>query len=148
MHEEDSRVELGQLRLVKSIFEITGGGATPGESVAVAVSLKNNGEFEPDGSRASFLQRIQTLPLNNNNPFTMDVEFAAVFYLDPPPMPLAWPHYVRQVFPRLLFPYLREHVADLTRRGGFSPLNIGHKLFEDDESQPFQVNLEYNKWIH
>ena len=148
MKEEDSRVELSQLRLVKSIFEINGGGSAPGESVAVAVSLKNNGEFDQDGGRASFLQRLKTLPLDQEAPFTMDVEFAAVFHLDPPPLPLAWPYYVQQVFPRILFPYLRDHVADLTRRGGFSPLNISQNLFDDDEAQLFQTGPGDHKWIH
>ena len=148
MDEQDSRVELSQLRLIKSVFEIIGKGTEPGESVAIAVSLKNNGEFVEDGSRANFIQRLQTIPMDQQPPFTMDVEFAAVFHLDPPALPLTWHHYVQKVFPRLLFPYLREHVSDLTRRGGFSPLNINQNLFDDDEAALLETGPGDSKWIH
>ena len=145
----ESRIEMTQFRLVKSIFEMRGKDEAPpaGDSVAIAVSLKNNGEFSEDGRRATFIQRLQTLELEGS-PFNMDIEFAAVFHLDPPPMPLAWPNYVRQIFPRMVFPHLRDYVADLTRRGGFSPLNLSQNLFEDEEARLLESVPGDNKWIH
>lgn len=147
MDDLDSRVEMSRIRLIKSVFELNGETAPASESVAIAVSLKNNGEFSDDGERANFIQRLQTLELDSS-PFRLEVEFAAVFHLDPPPLPLAWPHYVRKVFPRLLFPHLRDYVADLTRRGGFSPLNLSPNLFDEGESRMLETSPDDNKWIH
>lgn len=145
----ESRIEMIQLRLVKSIFEMRSRNEAPqaGDSVAIAVSLKNNGEFARDGRQATFIQRLQTLELESS-PFHMDIEFAAAFHLEPPPLPLAWPNYVRQVFPRMVFPHLRDYVAELTRRGGFSPLNLNQNLFDDEEARFLESASGDNKWIH
>lgn len=127
-----SKVEMIQLKLIRSIFTINVDFPHSEERVAIGVSLKNNGEFLDDGQRAHFLQRIKTGD-PTLAPFFLDVEFGAFFAVSPAPMPLERSHYIHRVFPQVVFPYLREYVAETTRRGGFTPLIINPTLFEEDE---------------
>ncbi|MDR3038635.1 MAG: protein-export chaperone SecB [Candidatus Adiutrix sp.] len=140
-----SNIEMAQLKLIKSVFAVNVDHQPTEARISIGVSLKNNGEFLDDGRRAHFIQRFKTGD-PETAPFFLDVEFGALFFLDPPPLPLEWPHYVRQVLPQIVFPYLREYVAETTRRGGFTPLIINQSIFGDDaEANP---NNDSQKWIH
>ena len=142
----NSNVEMPHLKLIKSIFRVNVEHQHTDERIAITVSLKNNGEFSENGRRANFVQRFQT-GAPDEAPFFLDVEFAAMFMVNPAPLPLERPYYVRQVFPIFVFPYLREYVAETTRRGGFSPLIINQNVFDDEEwGQP--AAPEDNKWVH
>ncbi len=144
-----SHIEMAQLKLVRSSFAINTDHQSADERIAIGASLKNNGEFFDDGRRAHFLLQFKTAdPLSS--PFFLEVEFGALFFLDPAPLPLERTYYVRKVFPRLVFPYLREYVAETTRRGGFSPMLLSHNLFEDDpldDGEPAGAPGE-DKWLH
>ena len=143
----DSQVEMAQLRLIKSAFSVNTDYQTSDERISIAVSLKNNGEFLDDGRRAHFIQRIMTGD-RAVAPFYLDVEYGALFFLDPPPLPLEWTHYVRKVFPQMVFPYLREYVAETTRRGGFTPLILSPGLFEDTPETDPAPTVAESKWVH
>ena len=142
----NSSIEMAQLKLIKSVFAVNADYRSPEGRISIGVSLKNNGEFLDDGRRAHFIQHFKT-GTPETAPFFLDVEFGALFFLDPPPLPLEWPHYVRQVLPQLVFPYLREYVAEITRRGGFTPLIINHNVFGGEEAEPDQNN-DGPKWMH
>ncbi len=138
-----SNIEIYQLKLIKSVFSVNVERQSTEGRISIGVSLKNNGEFMDDGRRAQFVQRFRTGD-QETAPFFLDVEFWALFGLDPPPLPLERPHYVRQVLPQIVFPYLREYVAETTRRGGFTPLIINQGIFGEEAEQ----NAEGPKWIH
>ncbi len=132
---QQSNLEMAQLKLVKSIFLMNAEFQPADERVAIGVSLKNNGEFQTDGRLAHFTQRLTT-GQPDTAPFFLDVEFSAVFLLDPAPLPLERPHYVKRIFPQIVFPYMREYVAETTRRGGFTPLIVNQTLFDEDPESP------------
>ncbi|MCL2029519.1 MAG: protein-export chaperone SecB [Deltaproteobacteria bacterium] len=138
-----SNIEMYQLKLIKSVFAVNVDRQPQEGRISIGVSLRNNGEFLEDGRRAQFVQRFRTSD-PETAPFFLDVEFWALFLLEPPPLPLEWPYYVRQVLPQMVFPYLREYVAETTRRGGFTPLIINQSIFGEDADQ----NQEGPKWIH
>ena len=138
-----SSIEMYQLKLVKSVFAVNVDRQPAEGRISIGVSLKNNGEFLDDGRRAQFIQRFRTGD-PETAPFFLDVEFWALFLLDPPPLPLEWPYYVRQVLPQIVFPFLREYVAETTRRGGFTPLVINQGIFGEETNQ----NDEGPKWVH
>jgi len=144
---DQSRVEMAQLRLIKSVFEIQVE-QPDDDRVYISVSLKNDGEFLEGGRRAHFVQSFTTGP-HSETPFTLDVRFAALFLLDPPPLPLERPYYVRRVFPQIVFPYLREYVAETTRRGGFTPLVLNHNILDlDEDHERFPRMPEGRKTVH
>ena len=144
---EQSRVEMAQLRLIKSVFEVNVE-QPDDDRVYISVSMKNDGEFLDHGRRAHFVQSFST-GRQPDSPFTLDVRFAALFLLDPPPLPLERPYYVRQVFPHIVFPYLREYVAETTRRGGFTPLVLNHNILDFDEDHDRHQDVpEGRKTVH
>ena len=138
-----SNIEMYQLKLIKSVFAVNSDRQPTEGRISIGVSLKNNGEFIDGGRQAQFVQRFRTSD-PETAPFFLDVEFWALFLLEPPPLPQERPHYVRQLLPQIVFPYLREYVAETTRRGGFTPLIINQNIFGDEAYQ----NPEGPKWIH
>lgn len=142
-----SKVEMIQLKLIKSIFAVNVDFPSSEERVAIGVSLKNSGEFLEDGLRANFLQRLKTGD-PSQAPFFLDVEFGAFFALSPAPLPLERPYYLQRVLPQIVFPYMREYVAETTRRGGFTPLVINQNLFEEEDELPPTQQLDDNKYLH
>lgn len=141
-----SNLEMVQLKLIKSVFVVNAEYPPTDERVAIGVSLKNNGEFQADGRLAHFTQRLTT-GHPTTTPFFLDVEFGAAFLLDPTPLPLERPHYVKRVFPQIVFPYMREYVAETTRRGGFTPLIVNQAVF-DEEPESSGPAFEEQKWAH
>lgn len=142
-----SQMEMVQLKLVKSVFTANPAYPASEDRIPIVVSLKNNGEFFDDGRLARFVQRFTT-GNPERSPFFLDVEFAAVFALDPPPLPLERPYYVEKAFPRIVFPQLREYVAETTRRGGFTPLVVSQNLFDEDAEPEIDLTLDQPKWVH
>ena len=144
---DQSRVEMAHLRLIKSVFEVNV--EQPDEDrVFISVSMKNDGEFLEGGRRAHFIQSFST-GNHHDTPFTLDVRFAALFLLGPPPLPLERQYYVRRVFPHLIFPYLREYVAETTRRGGFTPLVLNHNIIDlDHDEERAQDVSDEPKMVH
>lgn len=140
-------IEMVQLKLVKCIFAVNAEHRQADDRIAIGVSLKNNGEFFENGRLAHFSQHFKTAdPLGT--PFFLEVEFEARFFLDPAPLPLERPHCVRRIFPQIVFPYMREYVAEITRRGGFTPLLLNHNIFDDEKGTDSFPDDEEHKWIH
>lgn len=145
-----SRVEMAQLKLIRSVFACNiHFRATEDERLILPVTMKHSGEFLEEYSRAHFLQRFQ-IEESPDVPFCLDVEFGALFIIEPAIMPLEREHYLRKIFPQIVFPYMREYVAEITRRGGFSPLMLGHGLFEnfDEPDRSAFIQPDVSKWIH
>lgn len=57
-------------------------------------------------------------------PFLLNIEGVAAFKLQQPPSTSAIQSLVKHYCAAAIFPYLREAIADITRRAGFPPLHI------------------------
>ncbi len=55
--------------------------------------------------------------------FVMEIEYAGVFHIEGVPEEQLHPFLLIEC-PRMLFPFLRRIVSDVTRDGGFPPLNM------------------------
>lgn len=55
--------------------------------------------------------------------FLMELEYAGIFHVENVPEDQLHPYLLIEC-PRLLFPFVRRIVSDVTRDGGFPPLNI------------------------
>ena len=55
--------------------------------------------------------------------FLLEIEYAGVFHIEGLPDEQTFP-YLMVECPRLTFPFLRRIVSDVTRDGGFPPLNL------------------------
>ncbi|MDR2613671.1 MAG: protein-export chaperone SecB [Deltaproteobacteria bacterium] len=96
----------------------------PGSRIASAtLTIRNTGGFSPQGDSARFVQAFRTEE-GALMPFSLEVEYGAVFSMSRPVPPEERPFYIHRAFPCLIFPFMREYVAETTRRGGFPPLVI------------------------
>ena len=55
--------------------------------------------------------------------FVMEIEYAGIFHIDGVPEDQLHPFLLIEC-PRMLFPFLRRIVSDVTRDGGYPPLNL------------------------
>ena len=55
--------------------------------------------------------------------FVLEIEYAGVFYIEGVPVEQMHPYLMIEC-PRITFPFLRRIVSDMTRDGGFLPLNL------------------------
>ena len=55
--------------------------------------------------------------------FLLEVEYAGIFQIEGVPEEQLHPYLLIEC-PRITFPYLRRIVSDVTRDGGFPPLNL------------------------
>lgn len=77
----------------------------------------------------------------HKTPFILNIEGAATFKLQYPPASTDIQPLVKQYCAAAMFPYLRETIADITRRAGFPPLHIPQVDFtrafdQDSDSTP------------
>ena len=150
--------ELASIRLSKSVFmpnpdydSEKGIGGTGARQAEIVLSIKNSGEFTEAGVIAHFNQNFR-IESSRLMPFTLEVEYRAVFKTDQPIPKEEQAIYISQVFPHALFPYLREYVSDITVRGGFPPILL-HMAFSasKERKDPGELKAEPKpvlKWIH
>jgi len=55
--------------------------------------------------------------------FVLEIDYAGIFYIDNIPEEQLHPFLLIEC-PRMIFPFLRRVVSDVTRDGGFPPLNL------------------------
>jgi preprotein translocase subunit SecB len=99
---------------------------------------------------ANFIQSFKT-QAGPESPFSLEVEFAAVFALSTPVLPFEQNTLIHQVFSQLVFPHTREYVAETTRRGGYPPLILNLGLFQDSQTNGSGTAVESlygSKWLH
>ncbi|MEH7829279.1 protein-export chaperone SecB [Gemmobacter denitrificans] len=60
---------------------------------------------------------------NGDTLFLLEIEYAGIFHVEGVPEEQLHPFLLIEC-PRLLFPYVRRIISDVTRDGGFPPLNI------------------------
>jgi preprotein translocase subunit SecB len=146
--------EMMKLKLLKSIFNQNPNYSEPvGENKVTSITLiiRNAGNFTNEDTRAHFVQSFKTQG-SSEMPFTLEVEFGAVFSMSEPVPHHERDYFIHQIFPQLVFPYMREYVAETTRRGGFPPLLINMSLAPEPPSHQEQEEPKntpsVNKWIH
>ncbi|MDR1313441.1 MAG: protein-export chaperone SecB [Deltaproteobacteria bacterium] len=144
--------EMTKLQLAKSHFALNDNweGPTEGRVAVASMTIMSNGAFSPDGETASYSMSFKTDKVAFL-PFTLEVEYGAQFKMSSP-VPIGdWEYYVHRAFPLLVFPFMREYVAETTRRGGFPPLVINMSVSPGPRDGPSggQGNLvPVLKWIH
>jgi preprotein translocase subunit SecB len=144
--------EILNLRLQKSIFLPNHAYKKPENSdrISLSISMRNEGEFFQNNTRVNFLQSFKTNAAPEM-PFSLEVEFAALFALTAPVPQAEHDSLIHLVFAHMVFPHTREYVAETTRRGGFPPLILDLGLFEDKHNNRSGTELESangQKWIH
>lgn len=100
----------------------TGGEVQP--DVQVAVNLDAKKRSAENQYEVTTKLKINSKNKANNDPlFLLEMDYVGVFHIEGVPDDQMHPFLLIEC-PRLLFPYLRRIVGDMTRDGGFPPLNL------------------------
>ncbi|WP_108483910.1 protein-export chaperone SecB [Oceaniglobus ichthyenteri] len=99
----------------------TGGNVTPDVQVQVALDAKkrNEGQYEVIGKFNITSRDKET----NNTLFVLELEYGGIFAIENVPDEQMHPFLLIEC-PRMLFPFIRRIVSDVTHDGGFAPLNL------------------------
>jgi len=91
----------------------------PGESkdVTILPDLAINHELKKDEKQLIVLLGVRQI--TGNIPYYFEVESVALFQFDEIPEEKTLKQFSEMNCPAIMFPYIRETIADLTRRAGF-----------------------------
>ncbi len=101
---------------------LSGAEVTPDIQVAVSLDARKR----PADNQYEVINKFKITSKNKNNGdtlFLMELEYAGIFFLDGLAEANLHPFLLIEC-PRLLFPFIRRIISDVTRDGGFPPLNI------------------------
>lgn len=101
---------------------LNGGEVQPDIQVAVSLDARKR----PQDHQYEVIQKFRVTSknrANNETLFLLEVDYGGVFHIEGVPDEQMHPFLLIEC-PRLLFPFIRRIVSDVTRDGGFPPLNI------------------------
>ncbi|MDO9639204.1 MAG: protein-export chaperone SecB [Pseudotabrizicola sp.] len=101
---------------------LNGGEVQPDIQVAVSLDARKR----PQDHQFEVIQKFKVTSKNRTNGetlFLLEVDYGGVFHIEGVPDEQIHPFLMIEC-PRLLFPFVRRIISDVTRDGGFPPLNI------------------------
>lgn len=101
---------------------ITGADVQPDIQVAVSLDARKR----PVDHQYDIISKYKCSSKNKTNGetlFLLEVEYGGIFHVEGVPEEQLHPFLLIEC-PRLLFPFVRRIISDVTRDGGFPPLNI------------------------
>ncbi|MEM6728336.1 MAG: protein-export chaperone SecB [Pseudomonadota bacterium] len=108
----------------ENIYAQKGGKADGQPDVNVQVSLDGRKRSGENQYEVIIKLSITSKTKETADPlFVLELEYAGIFFVDGVPQEQLHPFLMIEC-PRLLFPFLRRVVSDVTRDGGFPPLNL------------------------
>lgn len=128
-------LSLKNIRLYKSVFEANASFQFP-ESGGIPINPKINVQLAPENE--NMIVRLSVHLAGNNLPFNFEVSYIGLFGLKGKDDLESNRVGFLNCAP-ILFPYLREHVADLTMRAGYPPYHMQPvnfvSLYEEGEKK-------------
>ncbi len=101
---------------------LTGGEVQPDIQVAVSLDARKRAQDH----QYEVIQKFRITSKNKTNGdtlFLLEVDYGGIFHVENVPEDQMHPFLLIEC-PRLLFPFVRRIISDVTRDGGFPPLNI------------------------
>ncbi len=101
---------------------LTGGEVQPDIQVSVSLDVRKR----PADHQFEVIQKFRVTSKNratNDTLFLLEVDYGGIFHVEGVPEEQMHPFLLIEC-PRLLFPFIRRIISDVTRDGGFPPLNI------------------------
>lgn len=95
---------------------------TTNKEVVISPDIAINHEYKETEKQLVVLLGIRQI--TGDIPYYFEIEAASVFQFDETPEEKLLKQFATVNCPAIIFPYLRETIADLTRRAGFNPLHL------------------------
>lgn len=123
MHTSNPEIDFTDFRITRLNFSLNTAFSASSQQAQVHTEFKIRHELQETRLKV-FLAIIFSDSPSQQTPFLLDIEGVAIFELQHPPSASALQSLVKQHCAASMFPYLRETIADITRRAGFPPLHI------------------------
>ena len=121
----------------------TGGEQQP--NVSVQVSLDGRKRGGDNQYEVIIKLKVESKTKDSDEPlFVLEMDYAGLFFIDGVPQEQMHPFLLIEC-PRMLFPFLRRVVSDVTRDGGFPPLNLENIDFMGLYRNELQRRVEAQK---
>jgi preprotein translocase subunit SecB len=118
---------LGQFIADMSFENVVARKPLTGEVVPdIQVQVSLDGKKRPQPNQYEVVTKLKITSKNKGTEdmlFLMELEYGGVFHIENVPEEQMHPYLLIEC-PRMLFPYVRRIVGDVTRDGGFPPLNL------------------------
>lgn len=101
---------------------LTGGDVQPDIQVAVSLDARKRQQDHQFDIVTKFKVTSKN-KVNGDTLFLMELDYGGIFHVEGVPEDQLHPFLLIEC-PRLLFPFVRRIISDVTRDGGFPPLNI------------------------
>ena len=101
---------------------LTGGDVQPDIQVAVSLDARKRAQDHQFDIITKFKVTSKN-KVNGDTLFLMELDYGGIFHVEGVPEDQLHPFLLIEC-PRLLFPFVRRIISDVTRDGGFPPLNI------------------------
>lgn len=115
-------MKFADFKLLKVDFEINREFDEKNKEQAVSPQLSLNHEFRENEKELVVLVGIRQK--SGNIPYYFEVQAGGLFKFKEVPEEKLVKQFATMNCPAIIFPYIRETVADLTRRAGFPPLHL------------------------
>lgn len=110
------------------------------KEITVSPEIEGRADYKKESRK---LQAFMKVTLDNGNlPFYLTVEAVGVFTFDGEPDQKTLNNVSSINAPAIIFPYIRETVADITRRAGFQPLHLPPVNFQNLAKKTTVPNIQ------
>ncbi|MFA5700077.1 MAG: protein-export chaperone SecB [Desulfuromonas sp.] len=140
MHTPAPEINYTDFRITRLNFSLNPEFSAASQQAQVHTEFKIRHELQGTGLKVFMAVIFKDSP-THKVPFLLNIEGVATFKLQHPPSASALQPLVKRHCAPAIFPYLREAIADITRRAGFPPLHIpqvdfAHAFAQESEPGP------------
>ncbi len=108
-------------RIVQLLFEVNEGYK---KKKSISISTQISVGYKYDKKKKALVIRLKVISNKENAPFFFQIECEGIFTFDKIPDEKILESFSVINCPAIMFPYVRETIADLTRRAGFAPFHM------------------------
>lgn len=122
MIHKDIKISFEDFRILSLSFSVNPKFVAKGQTIEINPQIAIAKDYNSD--KKTLIVRLRVSLIAGDVPFFFDLESVGSFSFDVSPDEQTIERSASINCPAIMFPYVRETIADLTRRAGFAPLHL------------------------
>lgn len=122
MVRKELKISFEDFRILNLSFSVNQNFKAKGEAIEINPQIAIAKNYNAD--KKTLIVRLRISLITGDVPFYFDLESVGSFPFDESPDEITIERTALVNCPAIMFPYVRETIADLTRRAGFAPLHL------------------------
>lgn len=122
MVRKDVKISFEDFRILNLSFSVNPKFEVKGQTIEINPQIAIAKDYDSD--KKTLIVRLRISLITGDVPFFFDLESVGSFPFDVSPDEQTIERSASINCPAIMFPYVRETIADLTRRAGFAPLHL------------------------